>query len=485
MTPMIGLWASVLGLLLLVLAGLLIPLLRASAREHACDRPGTCASGSDTSTGPRQPAAGRSVDEDEDEDERRRAVFAAARAELAQQAGDGALTPTDRAEAEAELALRLDEELTRPPAPRRRLSRRWTGAGVAAVLSLGLPVAALALYLEVGDPRAAAVALNGVDPGHATEGADVQGMVERLAARLRSQPRDLEGWMVLGRSLEVMARYGEANDAYERAIALADGPDQALLRARLHADRADALASARDGALDGPVQSALDASLALDPEQPKALALAGTAALRRGDTAVAADHWRRLLGLVEPESEMARRIAADLSQLEGTGTGTGTGMGAVASTASISGTTTPVPASRSLAQQGRSGTAGAANKPAATTAAATAAVLEGLVAISPAMLERARPGATLFVVVRAAGEPGPPLAAKRLVVGQWPLRFSIDDSDAMTPQRLPSSAERLLVEARVSLSGGANRQSGDPISAPVETRPGAQDLMLTIDRLVP
>ena len=49
---------------------------------------------------------------------------------------------------------------------------------------------------------------------------------------------------------------------------------------RLNADLADAMASAHNGVLDAPVQAALKTSLQLDPDQPKALALAGTAALR-------------------------------------------------------------------------------------------------------------------------------------------------------------------------------------------------------------
>ncbi|MDH0868410.1 c-type cytochrome biogenesis protein CcmI, partial [Mitsuaria sp. GD03876] len=175
---------------------------------------------------------------------------------------------------------------------------RWSRLGVAGVLSLGLPVAALAVYLEVGDPRAAAEETSGGGASHATEGVDVDAMVDRLAAKLAASPQDLQGWMVLARSREVQERYGDAVDAYRRAIALASGADQTQLRAKLQADLADAVGSQQGGDLGGPAQAAIDAALALDPDQPKALALAGAAAVRRGDTASARRHWTRLLGLL-------------------------------------------------------------------------------------------------------------------------------------------------------------------------------------------
>ena len=198
-------------------------------------------------------------------------------------------------------------------------TRRARGAGwrqgTAAVLSLTLPVAALAVYLEVGDPRAAAEANTEGGATHATQGVDVEAMVEGLAARLQASSEDLQGWMVLARSREVQERYAEAATAYRRAIALATAPDQTLLRAKLQADLADTLGSQQQGDLGGPALAAIEAALALDPDQPKALALAGAAAVRQGDLALARRHWTKLQGLLEPGSDMAQRVGADLARL--------------------------------------------------------------------------------------------------------------------------------------------------------------------------
>jgi cytochrome c-type biogenesis protein CcmH len=181
-----------------------------------------------------------------------------------------------------------------------------------------LPLGALGLYLQVGDPRAAASLAQSRPDTHAGKGIDADAMVARLAERLQQAPDDLEGWMVLARSREVQEDFAAAAQAYQRAAELAARQQApAELQARLLADLADALASAHGGALDGPVQAALDAALALHPDQPKALALAGTAAARRGDRDAARRHWGRLLPLLEPDSDIALRLRNGIGSLDG------------------------------------------------------------------------------------------------------------------------------------------------------------------------
>ncbi|MFX7006113.1 hypothetical protein ABTI13_19395, partial [Acinetobacter baumannii] len=54
----------------------------------------------------------------------------------------------------------------------------------------------------------------------------------------------------------------------------------------------------------------------LQPSQPKALALAGSAAVRHGKLDEAGKHWRALLAQLEPGSDMALRVQDDLLKLE-------------------------------------------------------------------------------------------------------------------------------------------------------------------------
>ena len=57
-------------------------------------------------------------------------------------------------------------------------------------------------------------------------------------------------------------------------------------------------------------------ALRLNAQQPKALALAGSAALQAGDLRAAQRHWQTLLALLEPGSDIALRVQDDLLKLE-------------------------------------------------------------------------------------------------------------------------------------------------------------------------
>jgi hypothetical protein len=100
----------------------------------------------------------------------------------------------------------------------------------------------------------------------------------------------------------------------------------------------------------------------------------------------------------------------------------------------------------------------AASSP-APSAAATA--ISGHVEVAGALKSKVPDGLTLFIVAKAVDSPGPPVAIVRTTTGQWPLSFTLDDSNSMVPGRNLSSAQRVSIEARVSRSGMAAPQPGD------------------------
>lgn len=415
MTPLWTLWAAALGLLLLALGGLLWPLLREAARPGPADDGGQ---------------------------DRLRRLYRAQRDELEREHQRQALSAEDRSQAIDELERRLIEDMDAAAAgPVARLDGPWQRRVPAAVLSVLLPLGALALYLQVGDPGAAAALASGQTGTHAGEGADVEAMVARLDERLRQHPDDLEGWVVLARSREVMEQFDAAVPAYRRAVDLARQQQApAAIQGRLHADLADAMASAQGGTMDGPVQAMLRAALALDPDQPKALALAGTAALQRGDLDQARQHWQRLIGLLEPGSDIALRVQNDLDRLAG---------GALSSRA------------------------------------AKVAGLAGDIRLDPALKDRVQPGDTVFIVVRSPETGRVPVAVLRLDAASLPARFTLDDSNAMSPELPLSRFDQLSIEARISRTGTAQRQAGQPLSAPQSVRKGSAGLAIVIDKVEP
>ncbi len=66
-----------------------------------------------------------------------------------------------------------------------------------------------------------------------------------------------------------------------------------------------------------------------------------------------------------------------------------------------------------------------------------------------------------------------------------PLDFRLDDSMALRPDLKLSSAAELRIEARVSKSGDAIPRPGDLAGESATVRPGARNLKLSIDRIVP
>lgn len=145
---------------------------------------------------------------------------------------------------------------------------------------------------------------------HATDTRNVAVTAERLADRLRGNPEDGDGWAMLGRSLAALGRFGEAADALGEAARRLPGNASVL------ADRADVLAMAQGRRFAGEPDRLIQAALEADPQHLKALALAGSSAYDRGDFAIAAAHWRRLLAVAPPGGQMAREVEARTREAE-------------------------------------------------------------------------------------------------------------------------------------------------------------------------
>ena len=206
-------------------------------------------------------------------------------------------------QARGELERRLLEEVpdagVRVAAPaRRRPPAAALAAGVAVPLVAGL------VYLALGNP-ASIWPRGGPDRVGPHQ---LDATIGQLAARLEKNPEDGKGWVMLARSQAVLGRFTEASSAYARSVALF--PDDA----QLLADYADTLAMARGGRLAGEPEKIVERALRADPDNGKALALAGTIAFESKDFATAVNHWQRLQGLIPADSELARSIQAGIAE---------------------------------------------------------------------------------------------------------------------------------------------------------------------------
>ena len=77
-----------------------------------------------------------------------------------------------------------------------------------------------------------------------------------------------------------------------------------------------------------------------------------------------------------------------------------------------------------------------------------------------------------------------PLAVKRARAADLPMNFTLDDGDAIPGGPTLSSAQSVMVEARVSKSGDAKQKPGDLAGAIAQVKPGTKGLRITIDRVI-
>lgn len=425
---MTALWLIVLALLLATLLCLIPPLLR------------------------RTPAAETTSDANV------RAFYLAQREQLRRDLNNGALTVQAHARAEEELQRDLLQDLALRRAHGAPLSGQRAGIAAACVLSVAIPVAAVLLYGQLGNPRAAAtVALAPSAEPHAADAADDMALaINALAQRLRTAPDDPDGWYTLARSYETLGRYNDAVAAYQQVLRLVPGQPAVL------ADLADALLSARQGTPDEASIAAVAQALDAQPDQPKALALAGMMALRRGDAAEALVHWERLQTLLPPDSEAARQIQTNIAQARAMATG-----GPAA------------PAAAAPAAPAPSATAGGASAPPASPAR-----ISGRARIADALRDQVRPTDTVFILARPAEGSRMPLAIMRMRVSDLPRAFVLDDSTSMSPEATLSRASKVRVEIRISQSGGAAAQPGDLSGVLPDIGIHAEGLELVADTVV-
>jgi len=148
----------------------------------------------------------RSPKRQADRKEANLAIFRDQQAELEREKTEGTLADADFEQARRELQRRLLEEVETTDSTTH--ASHGPSRKTAIAILLLLPVLALLGYGTLGNLRA-------LDPSQAVAQPQVtpeqiNGMVAKLAERMKANPDDLKGWLMLGRSYKTMGRYAEA-----------------------------------------------------------------------------------------------------------------------------------------------------------------------------------------------------------------------------------------------------------------------------------
>jgi len=363
-----------------------------------------------------------------------------------------------------ELERRLLEEVAQDPSVPAAARRSVVTAIAVFVFVLVVPVS---LYLALGRPEAiragtGSAAASGGDAaqkgaGHAITPKQVQDMIDQLAKRLEQNPDDGQGWAMLARSYSYVRNFPQAVKAYAKAAQLLPGDSHVL------ADYADALAMTQDRRLAGEPMKLIKRSLAINPDDVKALALAGSDAFDRRDYTAAIGYWEHAVKANPQEPQFVEQLQAGIREARQLG-----GKGAMPPVAAAADATP----------------SGAGSAP-ADVAATGKTFVQGQVRLAPALAGRAGPNDTLFIFARATQGPRVPVALLKRQVKDLPVQFTLDETMSMIPDLNLSKFGTVIIGARISRNGDAIASSGDlqGFSGPVKV--GSMGVQVQIDQLVP
>jgi cytochrome c-type biogenesis protein CcmH len=325
--------------------------------------------------------------------------------------------------------------------PMYRQERRLTGT--LAVVVVAVVALSSGLYYYQGQPN--------LPSG---EGAlpEMDAVIESLAKRLESNPDDINGWQMLGRSYMALGNYAGAIDALERAIDLESGQNAQTL-----VSLGEAKLASSQSEIEGDISALFESALAIDPNNPQALFYGGIGAFNRNDQALAASRWERLLGL-NPPPEIEGILRQRIAEWRGE----------------------PMPAPAAPPQ--------AASQPIPETSAPAErpdVIVSARVTLSDAAMASLQQDAMVFIMARDPAQPSPPIAVTRAMLSQFPLQVEFTNGDSMMEGRQLAMFEEFELIARVAVSGQRTQQPGDWFGTLIVKPAENKSVQLSISEQVP
>lgn len=234
-------------------------------------------------------------------------IFRDQLADLESERRDGNISAEEFEQTSAELKRRLLEDVDGAVSAEGEDADPRSRSTALALIVL-LPLGAFLGYMLLGNPKA-------IDPANTAPqkqmtAADIDAMVARLAARMETNPDDMNGWVMLGRSYKMLGRYDEAVAAYGKAEAFIEQDPELL------ASYAETLAMASGKGLTGKARELIDKALKLDPKHAHTLFLAGAAAMEAGDAKNGIAYWEALLPQVEAGSELDQMLRKGIEEMK-------------------------------------------------------------------------------------------------------------------------------------------------------------------------
>ncbi|ERK11186.1 MAG: c-type cytochrome biogenesis protein CcmI [Pantoea sp.] len=226
-----------------------------------------------------------------------------------------------------------------------------------------------------------------------------------LRTSLQSDPQNLNDWTMLGRLGMVLNNATDASQAFERALQLAPN------NLELQQDYAEVLTRSSDPQDNRQASMLLRDLLKRDHSNVRTLSLLAFNAFEQQQYDEAIGAWQTMLKLLPAGDHRIAMIERSIEQAK-------------------------------------------------TDAGQQNSHLALAVSLTPQAEKMLPQGGVLYISVTDGVSPVP-VAVKRLPLSHFPLSLTLDDSNAMMPDRLLSAQHQVQVRVRVSRDGSANPQSGD------------------------
>ncbi|MDE2446395.1 MAG: c-type cytochrome biogenesis protein CcmI [Alphaproteobacteria bacterium] len=238
----------------------------------------------------------------------------------------GAIDTNEASAARKEIERRLAAVTTQVSTP---VSSGWKLFALACAAGLVI-LGGVNLYAYMGAPEIPSTPQLATAPA-TNESNQVESMVAKLKTRLAANPKDAEGWRMLGWASFNLQKYDESAEAYRKAVEL----DAANIDYK--SAYAEALVQAAQGTVTPKAQTILTQVLAKDPKNSRARYYDATAREQAGDQAGALDKWIALLADTPADAGWRENVTQRVAAL-GKATGRDVSAAIAAAPAASSGT---------------------------------------------------------------------------------------------------------------------------------------------------
>ena len=275
---------------------------------------------------------------------------------------------------------------------------------LAASLFIFSSILVAVLYVQLGSPNA----INYTPP---TEQQTIDQALVDLEAHIKQQPNDIEALVLLARSNMQLGQFAKAQQNFAAAIKIQ--PDNS----NLMIDYAESLfRGTPPDQLNPDAKQWIEKALVLEPNNQRALFFQGILFMQAKQPEQAATVWEKLLPQLDESTATALLPQINLARQQ------------------VGKPEISMPVKKSI---------------------------QVVIELSPELQSQALPGQTLSVFAKTLNGAGPPIAAKRIAITQFPITLALSDADSIMPTATLFSQTEFLLSARISASGNAQSSPQD------------------------